>query len=66
MNFGAWHYSLESRPLALNPQAKAQLRAEIEQQVQAFLASGGQIRTFDLIHRDDKGVPFNPDNKKKG
>ena len=66
MNFNVWNHNLESWPLGLNSQAKACLRAEIEQQVQVFLASGGQIRTFDLIQRDDKGVPFNPDSKKKG
>lgn len=66
MNYGAWNHSVESRPMELNLQAKARLRAEIDQHIAEFLASGGQIRTFELIQRDDKGVPFNPDNKKKG
>ncbi len=73
MNFGAWNHSLESRPMELNPLAKDRLRKAIDQQVAEFLASGGQIRRFELISRDINGKPFNPINtatlpgkKKKG
>lgn len=68
MNFGRARYNHEfvKRALELNPEAKAELKEAIDQQVAEFLANGGQIRRFELISRDMNGKPMKPEAQQKG
>lgn len=58
MNYGAFNERFTSSPLDVNPVAKARQRVELEQDIKAFLATGGQILRYGLIKRDMNGKPM--------